>query len=175
MKARAKLLAASVLLASAIAGAWSFLHAEPRAVLSPLRPLGTPRAISVAVRPAPPASHASDAARSERPENETEAEPRRPHPITPAHVRIFRENNLIGRLNSAMDLGDFGELRRLNQQYRSQYPEDAHELQEPYALIADCQEQRSAPARERAQRYWSEHRSSTLRRYLRRYCLENES
>src|SRR5688572_26588834 len=28
-----------------------------------------------------------------------------PHPITPQHRRIFRENNLIGSLNGAMDVG----------------------------------------------------------------------
>src|SRR4029077_1904040 len=29
-----------------------------------------------------------------------------PHPITPEHQRIFRENNLIGDLNGAMDIKD---------------------------------------------------------------------
>jgi hypothetical protein len=99
---------------------------------------------------------------------------RLPHPISAAHRRIFDENNLIGRLNAAMDMGDVGELRRLLEQYRAQYPEDEHELQQPYALIADCQEHLTDQARERARRYWNEHRSSTLRRYLRRHCLEGE-
>lgn len=95
-----------------------------------------------------------------------------PHPITPTHERIFRENNLIGDLNSAMDNAQVEELRKLLAQYRDEYPEDAHVLQAGYELIANCQEKLTPELRQRAQRYYDEELDSGLRRYIRRYCLE---
>lgn len=95
-----------------------------------------------------------------------------PHPITPTHERIFRENNLIGDLNSAMDNAQVAELRQLLQQYRDEYPEDAHVLQAGYELIANCQEKLTPELRQQAQRYYDEELDSGLRRYIRRYCLE---
>jgi hypothetical protein len=95
-----------------------------------------------------------------------------PHPITPQHERIFHENKLIGDLNSAMDNAQVAELRRLLQQYRDEYPEDAHVLQTGYEIIASCQEGLTAEKRAMAQRYYDEELDSGLRRYIRRYCLE---
>lgn len=94
------------------------------------------------------------------------------HPITPEHQRIYRENNLIGDLNDAMDSADAAGLRSRLQQYRDEYPEDAHVLQDGYALIADCLERLGPETRARAQRYYDEELASGLRRYIRRHCLE---
>ncbi len=97
-----------------------------------------------------------------------------PHGLTPQHLRIYRENNLVGNLNGAMDVGDVAGLRRLLQQYREEYPEDAHVLQDGYEIIANCLEHpRSSRFREIAQRYYDEELDSGLRRYIRRHCLEN--
>jgi hypothetical protein len=98
-----------------------------------------------------------------------------PHPITPQHERIFRENNLIGDLNGAMDMKDAPGLRRLLQQYRDEYPEDAHVLQQGYAIIASCLESLTPETRSAAQRYYDEELDSGLRRYIRRHCLEGRS
>ncbi|HYP99083.1 MAG TPA: hypothetical protein VER96_10430 [Polyangiaceae bacterium] len=95
-----------------------------------------------------------------------------PHPLTPQHQRIFRENNLIGDLNGAMDVNDAAGLRALLAQYREEYPEDAHMLQDGYGLIADCIERPGAETRAAAQRYYDEELDSGLRRYIRRHCLE---
>lgn len=95
-----------------------------------------------------------------------------PHGHTPEHARIFRENNLVGDLNSAMDNENVPELRRLLQQYREEYPEDAHVLQDGYELIASCQDRLTPEKRAVAQRYYDEELGSGLRRYIRRYCLE---
>ena len=95
-----------------------------------------------------------------------------PHPITPLHQRIFRENGLIGDLNGAMDVKDAAGMRRLLKQYREEYPEDAHVLQDGYELIADCLEQPTAATRAAAQHYYDEQLDSGLRRYIRRHCLE---
>jgi hypothetical protein len=96
-----------------------------------------------------------------------------PHPVTPQHRRIFRENNLIGSLNGAMDVQDAAGLRRLLERYREEYPEDSHVLQDGYAIIADCLERPGAETRAVAQRYYDEQLDSGLRRYIRRHCLES--
>lgn len=99
-------------------------------------------------------------------------EPRHPHPHTPIHDRIYRENTLFGQLNGAMDVKDVPGLRRLLEQYREEYPEDAHFLQEGYAIIADCLERPAdEAARAAGERYWNTRRASILRRYVRRHCL----
>jgi len=109
-----------------------------------------------------------------RPAGSTEADTRGmvPHPITPQHARIFRENNLIGDLNGAMDALDASGLRRLVAQYRDEYPEDAHVLQDGYELIASCLEALTPETRRAAQRYYDAQLDSGLRRYVRRHCLE---
>jgi hypothetical protein len=100
------------------------------------------------------------------------ADPGHPHPITEAHQRIFRENNLVGALNGAMDVGDHVALRRMNEEYRREYPEDGHVLQQGYDLIADCLERPDDEAvRDRAERFWRNRRASSLRRHVRRHCL----
>ncbi len=106
---------------------------------------------------------------------EIDARGMQPHPITPQHERIFRENNLIGDLNGAMDVRDVAGLRRLLAQYREEYPEDANVLQDGYQIIADCLERPGAETRAVAQRYYDEQLDSGLRRYIRRHCLETAS
>ncbi|HYO96921.1 MAG TPA: hypothetical protein VER33_20560, partial [Polyangiaceae bacterium] len=96
-----------------------------------------------------------------------------PHPITPQHERISRENRLVGDLNGAMDVKDVPGMRALLKQYRDEYPEDANVLQDGYAIIADCLEHPTAETRATAQRYYDAELASSLRRYIRRHCLEN--
>jgi hypothetical protein len=103
---------------------------------------------------------------------ESEPELEHPHPITPELERIFEENNRVGAMNGAMESGDFEALRRLNAEYRRDYPEDDHVLQDGYDLIADCLEQRTPEVIAAARRFWSTRRASALRRYVRRHCLE---
>ena len=98
-----------------------------------------------------------------------------PHAITPTHERIYRENQLIGNLNGAMDVKDAAGLRELLKQYREEYPEDAHVLADGYELIANCLERPGPETRAVAQRYYDEQLDSGLRRYIRRHCLEAPS
>jgi len=157
---------------------------------SPVPPeLPGPATVARAPEPAPapaPAPHAEQATTTAdftpdgvpiRPAGSAEVDARGmvPHPITPTHERIFHENNLIGDLNSAMDNSNVAELRGLLKQYRDEYPEDAHVLQDGYELIADCQESLTPELRAKAQRYYDEELASGLRRYVRRYCLEAPS
>ena len=96
-----------------------------------------------------------------------------PHPITPQHKRIFRENALLFQLNEAMDGNEAPRLRGLLKQYTDEYPDDPHDMQKGYALIADCIEHPSADTRAAARRYWDEETASTLRRFVMRHCLED--
>jgi hypothetical protein len=99
--------------------------------------------------------------------------PVHPHPITPRHERIFRENHLVGQLNGAMDVKDFAGMRRLLEEYRRDYPEDDNMLQDGYAIVADCLERPGdAAARAAAVRWGETHRGSTLRRFVNRHCIE---
>lgn len=95
-----------------------------------------------------------------------------PHPITSAHKRIFRENNLLYQLNEAMDGREVVRLRALLAVYREEYPEDPNEMQEGYALIADCIDSPSEQVRARARKYYKEEIASTLRRFVARHCLD---
>jgi hypothetical protein len=141
---------------------------------------GAPPAAAVEkVEPAPPASDiglepaagglpiepaAADAA--------VAAELRHPHPITPAHERLYRENNMLAALNRAVDLEDAARIRELVAQYRAEYPQDEHVLQEGYEIIAACLEQLDEATRLRAQRFWQTQIRSQTRRYVRRHCLD---
>ncbi|HEU5074240.1 MAG TPA: hypothetical protein VFU02_08705 [Polyangiaceae bacterium] len=104
------------------------------------------------------------------PSDDAKHGPRHPHPITPTRLRIYRENNLIGAMNRAMDLGRHQELRKLNAQYRDEYPEDEHQLQRAYELVADCQEELTDERQAHAREFWKKYRSSQLRRFVRRHC-----
>jgi len=107
------------------------------------------------------------------PEPVAAAEPEdHPHPITPAHQRIFRENRIVGALDGAMDVKDVAAMRRFLQEYREDYPEDDNMLQDGYAVIADCFERPGEAARAAASRWADAHRGSTLRRFVNRHCLE---
>jgi hypothetical protein len=117
-----------------------------------------------------------EAPRSAPPPSELPAndDPGHPHPITPAHERLFRENNFIAGLNTAMDVKDALGMRRLLARYRAEYPEDGLALQAGYALIADCLEHPGADSAAVARRYYETETGSTLRRHVRRHCLTAE-
>lgn len=159
--------------------AWWLLR-EPSAAPEPVSP-GLPSAVAPPPPAAPSAPELADddvpikpAGASTVPTPDS-AGLMHPHPITPQHERIFAENNLIGGLNAAMDMKNTPELRRLLKQYREEYPEDAHVLQDGYELIANCQEHPSPELRAAAKRYYDEQLDSGLRRYIRRHCLENSN
>ena len=164
--------------------AWWLLRDEPVPELPPrevavAKAVSTPVAVvSVASLAARPEARNSDSLPDGlriAPANSGEAhdEGMVPHPITEQHRRIFRENALIGQLNGAMDANDARGLRALVAEYRDEYPEDAHVLQEGYAIIARCLEGASEELRATAQRYYDERLDSGLRRYIRRHCLES--
>lgn len=145
-------------------------RAPPEPGLQPTQPSANApkRELEGLARDEPEVTSAVAAAPSEHDLDETG----HPHPITEKHRRIFEENNRIGAMSGAMDQGDFAALRRMNADYRRDYPEDDNDLQEGYDLIADCLEERTPRAIEAARGFWQTHRASALRRYVRRHCLE---
>lgn len=99
-----------------------------------------------------------------------------PHPITPEHKRIFRENALLYQLNEAMDGRELSRLRGHLKEYREEYPDDPHDMQRGYALIADCIEHpEDKTIRAAAQRYFDQEIASTLRRFVLRHCLQPQN
>ncbi|HET9954724.1 MAG TPA: hypothetical protein VFQ61_09470, partial [Polyangiaceae bacterium] len=99
------------------------------------------------------------------------AEPHHPHPITPQHERIYAENNLVASLAGALDVRDTARIRRLVAEYRERYPEDDHQIQAGYEIIANCLDHPGPDTKAAAQRYYDEELGSNIRRYVRRHCL----
>jgi hypothetical protein len=148
-------------------------RAPPDPRLQPTQPSNAPhRELEGLARGAEPTLTSAVAAPSREHELDRAGHP---HPITPRHRRIFEENNRLGAMDGAMDQGDFVALRRMNAQYRKDYPEDDHDLQEGYDRIADCLEERTPQTIEAGRRFWQTHRASTLRRHVRRHCLEERA
>jgi hypothetical protein len=95
-----------------------------------------------------------------------------PHPITPQHERIYRENNLSFSLDGAVEAEDVSGIRRLLAVYRQEFPEDSLVLQQGYQIIADCLERPGEATRAAAQRFYDTELASALRRHVRRHCLD---
>jgi hypothetical protein len=115
---------------------------------------------------------ASPSAASETPTH-TDDSIAHPHPITPGHERIFRENALIWALNGAMDGKDAAGMRKLLDQYKAEYPDDPNQLREGYDVIALCIEQPGPASAAAGQCYYDRERGSILRRFVGRHCLGN--
>jgi hypothetical protein len=95
-----------------------------------------------------------------------------PHPLTPEHARLFRENQLFAAISSAVDQKDAARLRALLQAYAQEYPEDPQQVQRGFAVIADCIERPGEAATAAARAYDDRNRGSLVRRHLRRHCFE---
>jgi hypothetical protein len=95
-----------------------------------------------------------------------------PHPITPEHQRIQQELRLVQGLNDALDLKDATGMRTLIAEYERHDPADENAMRAGYERIADCLEDPGDRTRAAARKYYDQERASTLRRYVRRVCLE---
>ena len=97
-----------------------------------------------------------------------------PHPVTPEHERLYAENRLIQRLNDAMSFRKAKEIREMLVEYRKLDPEDVHANQAGYEIIADCMEFPGDASLAAARHFYDTERHSTLRRFVRRVCFENQ-
>jgi hypothetical protein len=123
-----------------------------------------PAPLALASAAVPPTSTGS--------QTEPAAELPHPHPITPQHERIYRENTLTFSLDGAVDSEDVAGIRRLLASYRQEFPEDSLVLQQGYEIIANCLERPNDTTRAAAQRFYDTEIASALRRHVRRHCLE---
>lgn len=113
------------------------------------------------------------------PSAKTSTADRHPHPMTPEREALQQELRLVGALQDALDLEDVPALRDLIDRYRAHVPADENKLAEGYARLADClevdhdaREHEHDSVRAAALAYYDNERASTLRRYIRRICLE---
>lgn len=136
---------------------------EPTASALERIPAPHPAKVVFASAAVPDARSTSEAPPSEFPH---------PHPLTPQHERIYRENKLTFALDGAVEVEDVAGIRRLLSIYRQEFPEDSLVLQQGYELIADCLERPGAKTRAAAQRFYDTELASALRRHVRRHCLE---
>ncbi|WP_437515742.1 hypothetical protein [Sorangium sp. So ce1099] len=97
--------------------------------------------------------------------------PAHPHPITQRHREIQHENALIALLNDAMSARDGARMRELVREYRRAHPGDPSRLADGYEIIAACLEAPGEESRAAAAGYHAERRASTVRRFVRRFCL----
>lgn len=98
--------------------------------------------------------------------------PAHPHPITPRHLEIQHENGLIALLHDAMSARNGARMRELVHEYRRAHPGDPSQLADGYEVIAACLETPGEESRAAAAGYYAERRASTVRRFVRRICLE---
>lgn len=94
------------------------------------------------------------------------------HPITPERVQIQQRLQLVQALNDAYDRHDITSLRHLIERYRDADPQDENALRAGYERLADCLQYPGEESRASALAYYDRERASTLRRYVRRTCLE---
>ncbi len=94
-----------------------------------------------------------------------------PHPITDDHRRLFRDADLLHGAQDALAAGDALRARTLLAQHAQEYPQ-ADADREGLFIVADCVAQPSPEIRQRAQRFYDERRASSVRKRLRRACLE---
>jgi len=117
-------------------------------------------------------THTSSAAATVHHAPEAEAWDAHPHPITPKHIALQRELQLIAALNDALDLRDSASMRSVLADYRAHDPRDENALQAGYARLIECIDAPGEASREAGQAYYDANRASTLRRFIRRICLE---
>ncbi|HEX6271754.1 MAG TPA: hypothetical protein VFZ53_01880 [Polyangiaceae bacterium] len=97
-----------------------------------------------------------------------------PHPFTPEHKRIYAINALNQRLDDLMSFRKAKEMREALVEYEKLDPEDVEKMRAGYAIIADCIEYPGDRSLAAARHFYDTERHSTLRRFVRRVCFENQ-
>lgn len=96
----------------------------------------------------------------------------RPHPITQDHRRLYRDLDLLHAADLAIRDERYDEARALLAEHHRELPDLSQVEEEGLLLLADCAEQPNAANVARVQSFYDRHTSSTIRRQLRRTCLE---
>jgi hypothetical protein len=114
------------------------------------------------------------AARTAEPQPDATPRPDPPHPITADHRRLYRDVDLLHAADQAISEQRFAEARALLAQHHRELPGMSPIEEEGLWLLSDCAEQRSAQNVARVQAFYDQHTASSVRRRLRRACLEGE-
>ena len=161
---------AGIILVVALAGltAWFGLGRERERAEPEDAESAEPAEESTPPRPPPP-TPAPSVQRDEAPA----ADALVPHPLTPDQQRIRRENEVLGTVSDALDLGDAGKLRMMAKTYREQNFEGADKIANGYEIIAECLDHPGPISRAPAKYYDDNNRGSILLPYLRRACFHD--
>jgi hypothetical protein len=95
-----------------------------------------------------------------------------PHPITHEHARLYRDVDLLHAADEAIKNGAYDEARALLAQHHRDLPGMSAVEEEGLLLLADCAEQPSTSNVARVRSFYDAHTESSVRRRLRRACLE---
>lgn len=95
-----------------------------------------------------------------------------PHPITREHERLFRDVDLLHAADDAIKEGAFESARDLLARHHRELRGMSSVEEEGLLLLADCAEDPNADNLARVQSFYDEHTDSSVRRRLRRGCLE---
>ena len=93
------------------------------------------------------------------------------HPITPEHLRLYRETELLEGAWQALRKRDVAKARELVATHQSEYPDSNQHMDEGLLLLANCIERPGAETRALAQVFYDTKTYSPMRRRLRRLCL----
>jgi hypothetical protein len=102
---------------------------------------------------------------------ESEVAPPYPHPVTPAHVRNFREVDLLQGAWKALERRDFARARELVSAHRNDYPGQWDDMNEGLEILAECLQRRTPEIVERARVFHRQRTASMMRKRIRRFCL----
>lgn len=97
---------------------------------------------------------------------------RLPHPITDDHRRLYRDVDLLHAAEEAIDQERFDHARQLLLTHQRELPGMSPLEAEGLWLLVDCVERPNATHTARVQTFYDAHTASTVRRRLRRSCLE---
>jgi hypothetical protein len=131
--------------------------------------LAGPGVVQTELRVDPPTNPALPARRAPTVRSVAEGAP---HPISHEHLRQFRNADLLHAADAALGAGDIEEARAILASHHLEMPALSQVEEEALWLLADCVEDPSAERMARVQQFYDDHPASTLRRRLRRLCLE---
>lgn len=115
-------------------------------------------------------AHEEEAARQAQQAADREAHP---HPLSADHQRLYRDVDLLHAADEAIAQQRYADARRLLEQHHTELPGMSPVEEEGLLLLVDCAEQHSPEHVARVQEYYDKNSASTVRRRLRRGCLES--
>jgi hypothetical protein len=168
--------------AAFLAGAFWLMRDKPSAEAAPLpmaKEAPAPSIATDAPRPSPDSPPEPGAAAEPPPPAPSseafvsdEEQPVTPHPISDERLALAPPWATVDEVKAALKANDFERARSLLSERRAadEHRADFSDFYDGLGLIADCLEHPGAHHRARAEAFITEHRSSPMRRPVRRKC-----